>query len=125
MIHKISDNDKVFYIDIPDDLNKKQAINVLLKDRSTWKDNGPITEYDQNDVTHFAEVIHPSIFIDEEEGKLLPFMSYFEMIDKKFFENMMYYWSKINDASLQEFLDKIDENKDFIINVAIIKDVFE
>lgn len=138
MIYKLSTVNGDVYSNVPDDLNQSMVKKVFEKD-GTWQiieENS--SPSDEEDVYDFAEMIDPSIFVHVEgdeyfngddyekvEDGVMPDMNYFELIDKEFFDKMIGYWSKLNDYDVQELLDIIDDNKDYIADSAFIIDILE
>lgn len=129
----INHTQEKLYIDIPDDLNQKMAIRLTelseidqdlhIKYTTCFGPADPANLDPELTRADYARFMHPSLFVAEnDDGELMPDMKYFEVADAEFFEKMMYHWSKIQDYSVQNLLDKIEDNnlKRFVDTASVI-----
>lgn len=132
----ITETDEKQYVSIPDELN--QTMSIKVAEYSPVYENskfatclGAISEESIPEgevVTAYAEFIHPSLFFqtDDEDNSLKINEEVFEIASKKFINAMMYHWSKVNNHSLQDYLDNLENNDiEALINKVTMKNIIE
>jgi hypothetical protein len=128
MIYVLEDSGEKFTVKAPDQLNHDMATKVILANQETWElkevsvDDNYISDTEHHDM---MELVPPSLFIDrnEDTGRLVPDMDYMNIVDKKFMDDMLYYWSKTGRTDYMRLLDEIEDNIDELIDSCFVIDI--
>ena len=129
MIYVFDDeNGEKFTVRGPDDINHEMVKDVLMINEEGWqfkemaRDETYIADDEHNDL---FEILPPNLFINrnDETSRLEPDMDYLDKVDKKFMQDMLYYWSETGRVDYIKMCDEIEDNLDELLDSCSVIDI--